>query len=387
MRKFLVIAMAAATITGCSKNEDGRGDSSPQQPLNVLTSVNTKAPVEGNGLPQNSVIGVHVVEDATPTTVYSGASAGTGGNLSDGQNVRFTNVSGVNTWEALDATSGNPARLVLNNTLGRVYAYYPYAPTVTGIGDAATIPVGIQATGEIDALLAPVKSSADFYAIALGYENDYLYEASATRATVSSTTTSTAPLSFNHAMARVSFLLYTGFGAPTVSGLDDDKYYLESFTIKNKSGKSQFQANGTVTMTISNGTLTGVTSGGEVSRTVKNYAMVRSTAEGETENTTAINASKAVSCLVYPHASFTSATLNGKDIIDGMEVVFGIKKSTNGEITYYAVPLPVTAGTSDKWLAGNNYTYTVKLSGAALSIETVQVTKWNDIVGGDIEIE
>ena len=51
----------------------------------------------------------------------------------------------------------------------------------------------------------------------------------------------------------------------------------------------------------------------------------------------------------------------------------------------YALPFDVSTVTA--WEAGKNYTYTVKFTGNSLSIETVTVTDWVEVVGGDMEIE
>ena len=44
--------------------------------------------------------------------------------------------------------------------------------------------------------------------------------------------------------------------------------------------------------------------------------------------------------------------------------------------------------TADKWLAGVNYQYTVRLSGTGLSISTISVTDWVDAPNGsDMDIQ
>ena len=52
----------------------------------------------------------------------------------------------------------------------------------------------------------------------------------------------------------------------------------------------------------------------------------------------------------------------------------------------YALPLAVVPGESDKWEAGKHYTYTVKFTGGSLSVESVTVTRWNEVAGGDMNI-
>ena len=74
-----------------------------------------------------------------------------------------------------------------------------------------------------------------------------------------------------------------------------------------------------------------------------------------------------------------------------IEVVFQLARvkgdGTKGESFGYALPFAIITGQSDSWEAGKNYTYTVKFTGNALSIETVTVTDWVEVVGGDMEIE
>ena len=51
-----------------------------------------------------------------------------------------------------------------------------------------------------------------------------------------------------------------------------------------------------------------------------------------------------------------------------------------------SLPFAITDNSSS-WDAGKNYTYTIKFTGNSLSIETVTVTDWVEVVGGDMEIE
>jgi hypothetical protein len=115
--------------------------------------------------------------------------------------------------------------------------------------------------------------------------------------------------------------------------------------------------------------------------------MVRSTANDETNNKTAADASFRVSNLLFPLDNIT-ADANNKS--QNIEVVFSIQRM-NADGTEAIAPvgyaLPFDVSTVTAWEAGKNYTYTVKFTGNSLSIETVTVTDWVEVVGGDMEIE
>ena len=75
------------------------------------------------------------------------------------------------------------------------------------------------------------------------------------------------------------------------------------------------------------------------------------------------------SILVFPESSATAKNT--------VQVTFTIDNAD------YTVLLPVD---SIQWSAGKNYLYTAKLTGKALSIENVRVSKWGDETGGSITV-
>lgn len=394
MKRIIAIAMAVAAVTACNKNETAPGVEGQKQQLNILTSVSTsRAVVAGTTLPQGSAIGVHVTQGSAPVTAYVGENYpdAAGENLQSGQNVRFDNTSNVNEWVSEDGAS-NVKRLMIGAEEGTVYGYYPYTDALTGVGADATIPVKALLSGNID--LSSAAAASKNYAAA---EVDYLYykpDASG-RKTVKSASTTTAPLSMAHAMASVSFRMYVSHDAPAVNN-GDANYYLMGYTIKNKTSKTLFVAtdDNSSTMKIADGTIT-TGSGGEISRTLNapsGYALHR------VDLAEASDSEKGdlvwFGNLTFPIAAIAHSTVNSVEISNDIEIVFSIKKGSSGTPENYVVPLVVDLSNSnadlhsDKWLAGNNYQYTIRLNAfLALGIEQVSVAPWADVVGGDITIE
>lgn len=385
MKKIFVMALAVAAVTACSKDEPTPQVEGEKQQLNIITSIGTRAVVAGTTMPQGSAIGVHVTQD-TPEAAYTGMNYVAGGeNLQTGQNVRFDNTANASVWVSQTA-GGQAARLMIGAKEGTIYGYYPYTATVTGVGADATIPATVLTTGNID-LSTAAAASKNYDA----GEVDYLYyKPAGDRATVSSATTVTALLTMEHAMASVSFRMYVSSEAPVVND-GDANYYLMGYTIKNKQGKSLFVApTANTTMKIADGTIATTATGGEITRTLNNatgYTLTRATGANATEQEK--NGLVWFGNLTLPITSIAHQTVNGLEVSDDIEIVFSIKKGSNGTPENYVVPLVVNqANGSDKWEAGKNYQYTIKVNAfEALSIEGVTVAAWNDVIGGDITID
>lgn len=411
MKKLFVFAVAAATMVGCNENENGANESpvdlSQAQQLKVLTSVSntTRTAVDGTTLPVGSAIGVMVTDEAgtadfVPTATGNGNADG--GYYTDGRNVRFANEAGENTWAAVNTEGQTKLLLFAGEEKGKVFGYYPYTEdaNVLGIGAATTIPVKILNSGNIVVGDEPGQGTLDGEDSKKAYtaaeEIDFMYNTR--NDIVGAKTTTTAKLTMNHAMARVSFRVYTSAEAQdAVQGETDSYYRLVGYTIKNKSNDQaegelhasfNYSADADATrMNIQDGTITGTIAGGEIARTIEGYKMVRSTANDETSNKTAADASYRVSNLLFPLDNIT-ADANNKS--QNIEVVFSIQRM-NADDTEAIAPvgyaLPFDVSTVTAWEAGKNYTYTVKFTGNSLSIETVTVTDWVEVVGGDMEIE
>ena len=420
MNKIIFMALAAALVSSCSKEEEKALDiNGPKEQLNILTRIqNTRAVVEGTTLPKGSVIGVHVTEpDSENEKVYVGQKfTGDATNLTileNGENVNFT--FGESNWDCKTSDGNGAAKLMIGATTGTIYAFYPRTTTtaITGIGKKATIPVTIENEGKI---IVP-ENQNEKKNFTTEKENDWLYYKpsesatrvdGATRATVSSTTTATATLTMAHAMARVSFRMYVSKDAPTVGESGDEKYYLMGYTIKNKQGKTLLCAHNKqestsraadidyIKMNIATGAITTEegAKGGTIARTIfqtdeesAGYALTRFTGDAGTSGNDTGTLLQ-FSNLVVPIASISQETKPG--ISDDLEVVFSIRKgeaSNGSNVANYTVPLAVTE-TSTAWEAGKNYIYTVKLSAfLGLSIEQVTVEDWVDVVGGDMVIQ
>ena len=407
MKKLFVFAFAAAAMVGCN-SENGEGPNVPGQSdeLRVLTSVSTqtRTAVDGTGFPKGSYIGVQVTQKNDDTQLLSGGTGnGTYLYYSNGKNIRFGNEAGVNNWASIDEDNKTHLFILEGTSVGKVRGYYPYTAALEGVGaddnTGAKIPVQIQKTGAIIAVDEPGQGTGDSDSkLAATSENeiDYMFDATTTdngNNEVSAASTTTAKLVLKHALARVSFRMYASANAQQAVAGDADSYYeFVGYTIKNKSGATEFCANydENTKMKIADGKLEGVLSGGEIARTISNYKLVKSETDNETANKAAADASLRVSNLVFPHETITADDDNAQ-MSKNIEVVFQLARvkgdGTKGESFGYALPFAIITGQSDSWEAGKNYTYTVKFTGNALSIETVTVTDWVEVVGGDMEIE
>lgn len=411
MKKIFALALAATAVVACSKSENGGNGDEPtpgqSQQLKVLTSINTqtKTAVDGTVLPVGSAIGVMVTDEAgtadfTPTATGNGNADG--GYYTSGRNIRFANEAGENTWASVNTSGQTKLLLFQGEEKGKVFGYYPYTEdaNVLGIGEATTIPVKILNEGNIvvskDEGQGSLADGEDTYLAATAEkEIDFMYNTQ--NDIVGAKTTTTAKLVMQHALSRVSFRVYTSAEAQqAVQGANQVKsyYQLVGYTIKNKSNgqtdgelHAQFDDANTC-MNIHTGEITGEIAGGEIARTIEGYKMERATENTSDANKVAANNSFRVSNLLFPLATIT-ADANNKS--ENIEVVFSIQRmkadgSVAGAPVGYALPFAITEN-SRSWEAGKNYTYTVKFTGNSLSIETVTVTDWTEVVGGSMEIE
>ena len=415
MKKFFALALAATAVVACSKSENGGNGDEPTpgqaQQLKVLTSINTKAVgkvgvVDGTVLPVGSAIGVMVTNedgnaDFTPTATGNGNADGD--YYPNGRNVRFANEAGENTWASVTEAGQTKLLLFSGEEKGKVYGYYPYNNDdnmVLGIGNATTIPVKILNTGTIKVGDADPETNnpedPDALAATDPTEIDFMYNTR--NDVVGAKTTTTAKLEMQHALSRVSFRVYTSAEAQDAVQGDDKSYYqLVGYTIKNKSNgqtegelRAQFKYTADADasrMNIQTGNIANTIAGGEIVRTIEGYKMVKSEANDNTNNDAAADKSYRVSNLLFPLVPITEEDGKSKNI----EVVFSIQRMNSDNSVAsapvgYALPFAITDD-SGSWEAGKNYTYTVKFTGNALSIETVTVTKWDEVVGGSMEIE
>lgn len=423
MKQLFVFALAAAAIVGCSKNENGGNDSavdlSQAQQLKVLTSVSntTRTAVDGTTLPVGSAIGVMVTNedgnaDFVPTNKTGNGNAD-GGYYANGRNIRFANEAGENTWASVNTQGQTKLLLFSGEEKGQIFGYYPYTDdaNVLGIGDATTIPVKILNTGNIVVGDKTGQGTLDGedskFAYTAEEEIDFMYNTR--NDIVGAKTTTTARLAMNHALSRVSFRIYTSKEAQNaVAGEDESYYQFVGYTIKNKSndqGEGELHAQFKYTadadatrMNIQDGTITNTIAGGEIARTIEGYKMVRSTTNDDANNKIAADASYRVSNLLFPLDNISADENNHSKNIevvisiqrmkaDGTKATTTDKDGVTVDMGPQGYPLPFDVSTVTAWEAGKNYTYTIKFTGNSLSIETVTVTDWVEVVGGSMEIE
>ena len=403
MRAAVFAVACGVLLTGCGKDPAGDGDTVPgggpgtdvgvsQGELQVQTSVPTRSAVEGTVLPQGSAIGAVVVTTDgsgffTPSAATGGGSAD-GGYYADGRNVRFANETGENTWTSTTAEGKTKLLLFSGEDKGKVYGYYPWTDDagLEGEGSAVTVPVAIlnEGTVSVDAAGA----AADRPAYTAAEEIDYMYSSRSDE--VGARTTTTARLEMEHVLARVSFRMYASAAAQTAVEGDADSYYeFTGYTLKNRNGSEELVArfDGKTRMSVAAGAITGALPGGEITRRIEGYRLVRSEGSTPEDDKTAAEGSLRVGNLLFPVAAIGHNA--GKST--GIEAVFEVGRrkgdgSAASGSSAYALPLAVVAGESDSWLAGRHYTYTVKFTGSSLSVESVTVTDWNEVAGGDMNI-
>ena len=395
-----VLAVAVGlSLWGCSKDPSGGGvtGDDPDRPgrsgqLKVQTSVLTRSAVDGTVLPAGSAIGVVVTTTDgsayfTPSAT-SGSGSADGGYYPDGRNVRFCNETGVNTWTSTTADGKTRLLLFSGEDKGKVYGYYPWTEDadIEGEGSSATIPVGILREGTI--VVDAADAATDKPAYTAQGETDYMYSSRSDE--VGTATTTTARLVMEHALSRVSFRMYASAAAQAAVEGDEGSYYeFTGYTLRNRNGSEDLVArfDENTRMSVSTGEITGALSGGEYVRRIEGYRLERSKGNTPDDDNTAANGSLRVGHLCFPLASIGHD--GGKTT--GLEAVFEVRRMRgDGTVASapaaYALPLAVVPDESDKWLSGKHYTYTVKFTGSSLSVESVTVTRWNEVAGGNMNI-
>lgn len=173
-------------------------------------------------------------------------------------------------------------------------------------------------------------------------------------------------LVMKHALAMVSFRVYA----------DHTYKNTGTFTklvLANKSGGTTILNNGaSPTMKIKDGTITVGQSPAAVTytRDIANYTLPKAASSDASAATTAKNNARKASILVLPESTADKSTVEATLTIDNQD---------------YKVALP---GSNSAWEAGENYLYTVKLSGSELVISSVTVTEWTTVASStDLDIK
>lgn len=302
----------------------------------------------------------------------------------------------------------------LTETVGKVYAYYPYdenaLSSLSNISGESSlkIPVSVSTSGSIDAATnnankywnnttwAPNNTNKAINLSDTG-EKDYLYFAAegGGRYVNNGRAKNQTPfdpeqgpkntdadnpgylinLDMKHAMAMVSFRVYDG------GNLSSNDVKFTKFVIKNHDGSSNsYIKTGNGKMSLSDGTISDNTTTGTLTRNITNYILMKQIKDGEQsdkafiENKSTVNGqlvSKKVSAIVYPVASF------GENEID---VVITLQEGVNTAVDY-TVTLPAY-----QWPAGTNCIYTFSAGRNKLTVMDVTVTEWEEDEPDDIPL-
>lgn len=423
--KSLAALAALLTVASCSENETIPGpdtDVTGGVALGVTTGVlntHTRAVVEGAAITYTESdyataakgVGIAIL-NADGTDQYEANNIV---EYAKGTPVWFMGDAQGKNWKAISALGATFAGATakpyyLTESVGTVYAYYPYTATVTGSKkEDLSIGCSIQKTAVVT-INGGTVNNADMTwdtgtskwvsntaakgtsgrVIANADETDYLFFDGTERYVNNGRAALTEPagngdatnpgytitLNMAHALTMVSFRVYN-------DGTLDGAGLFTKFEIKNASGKTALQTTGSAAMKLTDGTITGLNAGSAsdaISRTIAGYTIPKEIKSGDEDadhyivqgtGTSAVTGAKVcrkVSALLYPVAAIQEGDLLAVLTIDGKE---------------YTVNIPADAGS---WAAGSNYLYTVRASRRALDITEVTVTPWATEAGGDIDI-
>ena len=214
-------------------------------------------------------------------------------------------------------------------------------------------------------------SSGSAKILAASGEVDYMYADQSTAVKASykngdTNKTGKVTLTMKHALAMVSFRVYADHTYKNTGAFN-------KLVLANKSGDTKNVLNNggtTPAMKIKDGTITLGSSPAAVTytRDIANYMLSKATADTDQARATAKNNARKASILVLPENTADKSTVEATLTIDNQD---------------YKVALP---GSNSAWKAGENYLYTVKLSGSELVISSVTVTEWTTVVS-DVSLD
>lgn len=227
-----------------------------------------------------------------------------------------------------------------------------------GKGGEANATIDFQSTDNSES-----NSSGSAKILAASGEVDYMYADQSTAVKASykngdTNKTGKVTLAMKHALAMVSFRVYADHTYKNTGAFT-------RLVLANKSGGTTILNNGgSPTMKIKDGTITVGQSPAAVTytRDIANYTLPKAESSDASAATTAKNNAKKASILVLPESTVDKSTVEATLTIDNQD---------------YKVVLP---GSNSAWKAGENYLYTVKLSGSELVISSVTVTEWTTVV-------
>ena len=298
-----------------------------------------------------------------------------------------TNNYGLYTYAGSSWSNSGTDKIYLSAEEANIYAHYPaYKPGTGGALAASGTALKVNGSGQVTAnstvniSVFPGTESAVIDAstdnsgsstalLTASGEVDYMYadQTSTPKASYKKDVSGkegTVTLSMKHALAMVSFRVYADHTYRNTGALT-------KLVLANKSGTTLNNGGTTPTMKISDGTITPGSSPTAVTytRNIDSYALPKATADSEEARTAAMGDAKKVSILVLPESAVDKSTVQVTLKIDDQDYVVKLGNSGNA------------------WTAGNNYLYTVKLSGSELSITSVTVTEWSPQTGGDLNIQ
>ncbi|MDH6358334.1 fimbrillin family protein [Parabacteroides sp. PF5-9] len=444
MKRFIYLAAIAVVVSAssCSESEEvirppkARMDGS----LGIHTGViqtNTRAVIEGTNITYDAAnyatdakgLGI-VTLNNDGTALYTPYNSGTQADeYEQGKPVWFMGSADGKSWKAISAKGTSFADATakpyyLTETVGTLYAYYPYTASFEGTTkDNVAIAAPIAKTGTID--FTGVVSNADmvwdngqskWVSNSAGAnrnstklvgdlaETDYLYFYSDPTTPARYINNGRAnldepggnmdavnpgneiDLSMQHAMSMLSFRVYN-------DGTMDGQGVLSKIVIKNADGKQLLKTGGTPKMKLADGVITGLNNETNladetITRTITGYTIPREVKAGETQDETHFIASgsgstqvtgsrvaRKLSMIVYPIELAPGASDEDSRLI----VTFTI------DGTDYEVFLPLQE--TSAWEQGKNYLYTVCASRSALTVRAVSVTEWDTVpVNEEIKI-
>ena len=245
-------------------------------------------------------------------------------------------------------------KIFLTNKPAVIYGYYPTTEKYNDTDKTISVTI-LEGDASTTTITAVDNATGTAIASAAG-EVDCMWATSVSDVS-NAANKNKVKLQMKHALSMVSFRVYKDASYKGAGSLT-------KFIVENAAGKNTLSKGTSPKMKITDGTITpGTAQNAKYTRTINGYTMTSTSAD-----------SKKFSILVLP----TTTTI-GNDNIQATFTVDGADYSVN-------LKAPTVSGTDGKWLAGNNNLYTVKLGGTEPEV-TVEVTKWSEIAGGDLEIK
>ena len=284
-------------------------------------------------------------EEATIYAHYPAYQPGSSGEFqSSGTALKATDSSG----EYTESSTINIS--VFSGKSGDANATIDFQSTDNSDGQTSTKDKILAASGEVDYMYADQST-----AVKASYKKD------------DTNKTGKVTLAMKHALAMVSFRVYADHTYKNTGTFS-------KLVLANKSGdtKNVLNNGGSPTMKIKDGTITVGQSPAAVTytRDIANYTLPKAASSDAAAVTTAKNGAKKASILVLPESTADKSTVEATLTIDNQD---------------YKVTLP---SSNSAWKAGENYLYTVKLSGSELVISSVTVTEWTTVASStDLDIK